>query len=61
MSLIELRLKAKMLQREVANKLDVSQAAVSHWETGDAKPCRKYRQKLARLYGVTEEELLNDM
>ena len=56
-----LRLRANLVQKEVAYELDVSQTAVSHWESGDTKPCRKYHRKLANLYGVSVEELLNEM
>ena len=54
----ELRLKSGRTQETVAKKLDVTQAAVSRWESGETTPLRKYRKRLARLYGVTEEELM---
>ena len=44
-------------QEEVAKKLLVDQSAVSNWERGTAKPLRKYRKKLAKLYGVTVSEI----
>lgn len=58
MALRELRLKAGLTQEQVAKLVDVDQAAVSNWETGKYTPARKYRKKLAKLYGVGEEELL---
>lgn len=59
LSLKELRKRAGLLQEDVARKMDVTQAAVSKWESGDTRCIsRKYRKKLAKLYGVTEDELL---
>lgn len=59
MSLKELRKRAGLSQEVVAEKVDVTQAAVSRWESGDTKrPARKYREKLAHLYGVTVDEIL---
>lgn len=57
MTLKEMRLAAGLLQAETAKKIDVDQGTVSHWENGETKPCRKYRKKLAKLYGVTPDEL----
>lgn len=57
MTLRELRETASLKQEEVAKKLTVDQSAVSNWERGTAKPLRKYRKKLSKLYGVTEEAL----
>lgn len=51
------RLRAGLRQIDVADKLDVDQSAVSHWEAGTI-PCKKYRVKLAALYGVTVEDLM---
>ena len=60
MTLKELRLSAKLRQEDVAKRLNVNQAAVSKWETGETKPSRKYHKKLAKLYGCTVDELLTD-
>lgn len=57
MTLRELRENAMLKQEEVAKKLLVDQSAVSNWERGTAKPLRKYRKKLAKLYGVTVSEI----
>lgn len=57
MTLRELRLRSLLKQEEVAKKLNVDQSAVSNWENGKANPLRKYRKKLAKLYGVTEDAL----
>lgn len=59
MTLRERREAAGLVQEAVAKKLDVTQAAVSRWESGDTKRIsRKYHKKLAKLYGCTVEELL---
>lgn len=55
------RLKANLTQKEVAAKLEVDPSAVSHWEAGDNPPLKKYRRKLAALYGCTEEDLLRPL
>lgn len=57
MTLKERRLQFGLRQVDVAKKLDVDQAAVSKWESGETKPLRKYQKKLAKLYKCTIEEL----
>lgn len=56
-TLKEMRTSAGLTQEAVAKKLVLDQASVSYWESGKTKPLRKYRKKLARLYGVTQEEI----
>ena len=58
MTLRELRERAGKTQEDVAKKLNVDRSSVCHWEKGDWLPLRKYHKKLAKLYGVTVEELL---
>ena len=53
-----LRVKARLTQAEVAERLNVNQSAVSNWERGINPPLPKYRPQLAKLYGVTEAELM---
>ena len=57
LNLKELREKSGLTQENVGRLLDVDQAAVSHWENGKNAPSRKYRKMLAKLYGVSVEEL----
>lgn len=57
MTLKELRTRSGLTQAQVGKKVDVNQSAVSWWETGKWPPLRKYRKKLARLYGCTVDEL----
>lgn len=54
------RLAAGLTVREVMNVLSVSDAAVYQWETGMTIPRRQRLSKLAKLYGCTVDELLNE-
>ena len=58
MNLKELRERAGLKQAYVAAKLDVTVPAVCNWEIGKNKISRKYHKKLARISGVTVDELL---
>lgn len=60
MTLKELRQKSGLTQEQVAKLIDVDQAAVSNWELGKYTPTRKYREKLAKLYGCTVDELMEE-
>lgn len=57
MALKELRMAAGLRQVDVAQEMNVDQAAVSKWENGETRPSRKYHEPLARLYGVSVETL----
>lgn len=61
MTLKERRVLAGLRQIDVAKKLDVDQAAVSKWESGETRPSRKYHKKLAKLYGCSVEEILDSI
>lgn len=58
MTLREMRERAGLLQEDVGKKLNVDQTAVSNWERGKSRISRKYHKKLAKLYGVTVDDLL---
>ena len=60
-SLKEHRTRCKMTQEFVAEHLGVSRQAVSKWETGGADPSTANLIALARLYGVSPEELLKNI
>ena len=60
MRLREYRERAGLRQIDVAKKMNVDQAAVSKWESGENRISRKYHKKLVRLYGVTVDALLAD-
>ena len=57
--LTELRRNNGLTQRYVAYELDVSDKAVSKWENGKSKPNIEELQKLASLYGVSINELID--
>lgn len=59
MTLRERRMMAGLRQIDVAKKMNVDQAAVSKWESGETKPSRKYHKKLAKLYKCSVEELFS--
>lgn len=56
--LTDLRLSRGYSQREVAESLGVSQAAVANWEAGKHKPALDVVAKLVALYGVPEQRIL---
>ena len=54
----EHRTRCGMTQEFVAESLGVSRQAVSKWENGTADPSTSNLLKLAKLYGITPEELI---
>ena len=52
------RMRCQMTQEFVAESLGVSRQAVSRWETGTADPSTSNLIALAKLFGVSPEELL---
>ena len=52
------RMRCSMTQEFVAEALGVSRQAVSKWENGTADPSTSNLLKLAKLYGITPEELI---
>ena len=52
------RTRCKMTQEFVAETLGVSRQAVSKWENGTADPSTANLLALAKLYGVSAEDLL---
>ena len=55
------RTRCSMTQEFVAESLGVSRQAVSKWENGTADPSTSNLLKLAKLYGVTPEELIRSI
>lgn len=55
------RTRCKMTQEFVAESLGVSRQAVSKWENGVADPSTSNLLALAKLYGVSAEELLKQV
>ena len=58
MNLRELRKQTGLTQKQAGKKLGVQPSCIAHWEAGYFCPMRKYHKKLAKLYGVTEAEIL---
>ena len=54
------REECKMTQEFVAESLGVSRQAVSKWESGASDPSTSNLLALAKLYGVSAEELLRE-
>ena len=55
------RTKCKMTQEFVAESIGVSRQAVSKWESGASDPSTSNLLALAKLFGVSAEELLNNI
>lgn len=56
--LYELRTKANLTQKELAEKLGVTNKAISKWENGSAKPTTDTLKKISILFNISIEELL---
>lgn len=57
--LYSLRKEKNITQAELANKLGVTNKAVSKWETGEAMPETSLLVPLSKIFGVSVDELLN--
>lgn len=55
------RLRCKMTQEFVADALGVSRQAVSKWENGAVDPSTSNLLALAKLYGISAEDLLRSV
>jgi len=60
-ALKEHRTRCKMTQEFVAETLGVSRQAVSKWENGTSDPSTSNLIALAKLYGISAEELLKEI
>lgn len=60
-TLKEYRIKCNMTQEFVAETLGVSRQAVSKWENGSSDPSTANLLALAKLYGLSAEELLKNV
>lgn len=58
--LAALRRRARKSQQEVAAAIGVSRQTVSNWELGQGSPALDKAAELARLYGVTIDDLVSD-
>lgn len=59
-NLRRLRLEKKLTQEQVADKLGVSAQSVSRWECGSTYPDVMLLPEIARLYGVTVDDLYRE-
>ena len=60
MGFAEARIKAGLSQREVAEALKVTPAAVALWDSKKTKPRASLLPTIAKLYNTTVDELLAD-
>ncbi len=58
-NLVELRNSAHLTQLQLAEMLNYSDKAVSKWERGEALPDLRVLIQLAKIYGVTLDQLVN--
>ena len=58
LSLAAARVNAKLRQKEVAERLEVTTATLQNWESGKTAPNIAYAQRLADMYGVNLDEIL---
>lgn len=54
------RMDCKMTQEFIAETLGVSRQAVSKWESGASDPSTTNLMALAKLFGITAEDLLKE-
>lgn len=57
-NLKELRLKYKMTQKELADKIGVTKSVVSYYELQERSPSPEVLIKLSRIFNVTTDYLL---
>ena len=58
--LLALRRRQGMSQQEVADAIGVTRQTISNWELGQGAPALDKAAELARLYGVTLDDFVND-
>ena len=58
-NLIQLRKLHHMSQEELAEKVEVSRQTLSKWETGDSLPDIEKCARLADIFGVSLDDLVN--
>ncbi len=59
-NLVDARKKANLSQEEVAFKLNVTRQTISKWELGETVPSAIKIKKLADIYNVSIDELVDD-
>ncbi len=56
----ELRLKNKLSQKNLAEKIGVAQSSINYWEKGERIPSAKAVQKIADYFNIPVDYLLYD-
>ena len=56
----ELREQKNITQIQLAELLNVTQSAVTKWETGESRPRAEKLSQLAKLFDCTVDELLKE-
>lgn len=59
-NLIELRKSKNMTQSELGEKLNYSDKTISKWENGDSSPDLSALCKIAKVYGITLDDLTQE-
>lgn len=57
MTLKELRKEKEWTQGQLAEKIGVSQCAISFWESGRSQPSDETSEKIAELFGVYPDDI----
>lgn len=60
MSFVSCRKKAKLTQKQVADALGITDAAVCQWEKGETMPTASKLLDLAKLYKCKVDQLLKE-
>lgn len=58
--ILDLRKKANLSQEELANLVEVTRQTISKWELGETSPDLKQAKKLAKIFNVTLDELVDN-
>lgn len=58
MNIRDLRKAAGLTQRELAERVNVTQGAVSNWERGKIRPLEKWYPAIAEALGISVKELV---
>lgn len=60
MKIKALRVNAGLTQAQLAKKMNVDQSCVSLWESEKTSPAKKLHKKLAKVLGVSMDDLLRE-
>jgi len=57
----QLRTESGMTQEELAQQLGLAKSTIAHYESGRREPDTKTIVKMANIFGVTTDEMLNNV